>query len=158
MNKILKNKDLDSIVVCASAGNHAQGVAYCCNLLNLKGMIFCPTTTPPQKISRIKHFGGENIDLELVGSNFSDTLNISEKYCSEKKGLFIHPYDDIDIIEGQGTLAKEILDKVNNVDILLGCLGGGGMMSGVSSYFKNISPQTLIYGVEPRCTLNDICF
>ena len=115
MNKILKNKDLDSVVVCASAGNHAQGVAYCCNLLNLKG-----------------------------------TLNISEKYCSEKKGLFIHPYDDIDIIEGQGTLAKEILDKVNNVDILLGCLGGGGMMSGVSSYFKNISPQTLIYGVEPK--------
>ncbi len=149
LNKIIKNKDSQSIIVCASAGNHAQGVAYSCNLLNLKGTIFCPITTPPQKINRIKHFGGSNIELKLIGSNFNESLKISEEYCAHKNGLFIHPYDDIDIIEGHGTLAKEILDKVNNVDILLGCLGGGGLMSGVGSYFKCISPTTLLYGVEP---------
>jgi threonine dehydratase len=148
-NKILKNKDSNAIIVCASAGNHAQGVAYCCNLLGLKGKIFCPITTPPQKIGRIKNFGGENIDLKLVGANFNESLEISKNYCLENEGLFIHPYDDIDVIEGQGTIGKEILDENYNVDILMGCLGGGGLMSGVSSYFKHISPECLIYGVEP---------
>ena len=129
INKIIKNKDSNSIMICASAGNHAQGVAYSCNLLNLKGKIFCPITTPPQKINRIKHFGGDKIDLNLVGGNFNETLKISEKYCKENDGIFIHPYDDMDIIEGQGTIAKEILEDIDQVDVLIGCLGGGGLMS-----------------------------
>lgn len=149
-NKILKNRDSNSIIVCASAGNHAQGVAYCCNLLGLKGKIFCPLMTPPQKIGRIKNFGGNNIDLKLVGSNFNESLEISKEFCLENDGLFIHPYDDIDIIEGQGTIGKEILDEYHHVDILMGCLGGGGLMSGVGSYFKQILPDCLIYGVEPH--------
>ena len=78
LNKILKNTNSDSEIVCASAGNHAQGVAYSCNLLGLKGKIFCPITTPPQKINRIKHFGNGNINLELVGENFNECLEISK--------------------------------------------------------------------------------
>ncbi len=149
LNKMLKNKDSNSIIVCASAGNHAQGVAYSCNLLGLAGKIFCPLTTPPQKIGRIKIHGGENIDLKLVGNNFDECLEIAKNYCLENDGLFIHPYDDIDIIEGQGTVGKEILTQKKNIDILMGCLGGGGLMSGVGSYFRKISPESLIYGVEP---------
>ena len=149
LNKILKNNNSKSEIVCASAGNHAQGVAYSCNLLGLKGKIFCPITTPPQKIGRIKHFGNSNIDLELVGENFNECLEISKQYSLETSGLFIHPYDDMDIIEGQGTLGKEIMDESHGIDILMGCLGGGGLMSGVGTYVKNILPKCLIYGVEP---------
>ena len=149
LNKILKNNNSKSEIVCASAGNHAQGVAYSCNLLGLKGKIFCPITTPPQKINRIKHFGNGNIDLELVGNNFNECLEISKIYSKENKGIFIHPFDDMDIIEGQGTLGKEIFDDNYNIDIVVGCMGGGGLMSGVGKYIKEISPECLVYGVEP---------
>lgn len=149
LNKILKNKDLNTEIVCASAGNHAQGVAYSCNLLGLKGKIFCPEFTPPQKISRIKHYGNGNIDLELVGENFHECLEISKKYSQENQGIFIHPFDDMDIIEGQGTIGKEIFDDNYNIDIILGCMGGGGLMSGVGKYVKDISPECLVYGAEP---------
>jgi threonine dehydratase len=151
LNNILKNyNQLDSKeIICASAGNHAQGVAYSCNLLGLKGKIFCPITTPLQKLNRITHFGKDNITLKQIGNSFNETLNISKEYCNKVDGLFVHPFDDIDIIEGQATIGIEINDKINDLDIVLGSIGGGGLMSGVGSFFKKIDNNIKIYGVEP---------
>ena len=150
LNKILKNKDSlkTKEVICASAGNHAQGVAYSCSLLGVKGKIFCPNTTPPQKLKRIKHFGEGNIVLEQYGDNFNSCLEYAQNYSHNNNGIFIHPFDDVDIIEGQGTIGMEIWNQNSNVDIVIGCLGGGGLLSGIGSFYedKNID----IYGVEPK--------
>ena len=148
LNKILKNyENLENKeIVCASAGNHAQGVAYSCNLLGIKGKIFCPETTPPQKLKRISHFGGENIFLEKSGENFNQCLDIALNYSKKNNGVFIHPFDDLDVIEGQGTIGIEIDEELPEVDIIVGCMGGGGMMSGISLYFNGTKK---IYGVEP---------
>lgn len=149
LNKILKNyHNINSReIICASAGNHAQGVAYSCSLLNIKGKIFCPVTTPPQKIKKIKQFGKNNIILEQVGNSFNETLNISKDYCNNTNGLFVHPFDDIDIINGQATIGMEIEKDIKNIDIILGSLGGGGLMSGIGIFYKD--KKTKIYGVEP---------
>jgi threonine dehydratase len=138
-------------VVCASAGNHAQGVAYACRKLNIKGVIFMPATTPAQKISQVKFFGKENVEVVISGDTFDDSYKSALAYCNEKKSVFIHPFDDEKVIEGQGTVAKEILDDADfKIDYLIVPVGGGGLAAGVVSYFAEKSPDTIIIGAEPE--------
>ncbi len=138
-------------VVCASAGNHAQGVAYACSYLKIKGVIFMPATTPAQKISQVKFFGKENVEVVLSGDTFDDSYKSALAFCTEKKAVFIHPFDDKKVIEGQGTVAKEILDDAGfKIDYLIVPIGGGGLAAGAVSYFSQLSPQTIIIGAEPE--------
>jgi len=144
-NKIHKNYQPDSHFITASAGNHAQGVAYACQQLGLKCHIFVPENTPLQKISRIKYFGDAQCHLEITGKNFNEALNNSLQFCQQQQGIFVHPFDDQDVIEGQGTIGTEILNSIEP-DIVLAGVGGGGLLSGL---VMNL-PKTDIIGVEPE--------
>jgi len=138
-------------VVCASAGNHAQGVAYSCRKLNIKGTIYMPSTTPSQKISQVKLFGKENVEVVLTGDTFDDAYKAALTFCNENNAVFVHPFDDEKVIEGQGTVAKEILDDANfEIDYVLVPIGGGGLAAGMLSYLKYTSPYTKVIGVEPE--------
>ena len=151
-NKIvhLTPDELKNGVVCASAGNHAQGVAYSCQKLGIKGKIYMPTTTPQQKIKQVKMFGKEFVEVILAGDTFDDA-QFSATEDSKRTGMaFIHPFDDPQIIEGQATVALEILqDTKEHIDFVFVPIGGGGLVAGVGAYFKQVSPQTKIIGVEP---------
>lgn len=152
-NKIISLSDAEKQkgVVCASAGNHAQGVAYSCKLLNIKGTIFMPVTTPSQKVNKVKQFGRSNVEVVLVGDTFDDAYKAAKKYCDAKQLEFIHPFDDEKVMEGQGTIAKEILDDSPvEIDYVIVPVGGGGLASGLCSYFEKLSPNTKIIGVEPE--------
>ena len=107
-----------------------------------------PETTPPQKLKRIKHFGKDNIILKQFGDNFNQCLEYAQEYSKQNDGIFIHPFNDIDIIEGQGTVGLEILEDKDDIDILIGCIGGGGLMSGIGSYLEGTNIK--LYGVEPK--------
>jgi threonine dehydratase len=150
-NKIKKIMDVSApdSVVCASAGNHAQGVAYACSHLSIKGYIYMPTTTPNQKISKVKHFGGEWVEIILVGDTFDDANKVAMKYAQDQNVPFIHPFDDVDVMAGQGTIAVEMLEQIPvPLDYIFVAVGGGGLITGVGSYFKKCSPHTKIIGVE----------
>ncbi|RHW40063.1 threonine dehydratase [Lysinibacillus yapensis] len=137
-------------VVCASAGNHAQGVAFACAHLNIKGRIFMPLTTPKQKIDQVRMFGRNNVEIILEGDTFDNSAAAAQDYCEEHNMIFIHPFDDLDVIAGQGTVAVEVLNDIEEpLDYIFGGIGGGGLMAGISSYIKNISPNTKVIGVEP---------
>ncbi|MGI8583488.1 MAG: pyridoxal-phosphate dependent enzyme, partial [Chitinophagaceae bacterium] len=146
----LTKEQLQRGVVCASAGNHAQGFAYSCKKLNCKGVVFMPVITPKQKVNQTKMFGEDFIEIKLIGDSYEDCAIAAKKYTEENKLVFIHPFDDYKIIEGQGTVALEILEEQSKVDYLFVPVGGGGLCSGVGSYFKTFSPQTKIIGVEPE--------
>lgn len=138
-------------VVCASAGNHAQGVAYSCKNLGIPGRIYMPITTPKQKVSQVKRFGGDFVEVVLTGDTFDDAFNEAKIHCDTESKYFIHPFNDPLVIAGQGTIAIEILnDLENSPDYVFGAIGGGGMMSGVGTYIKCLSPATKIIGVEPQ--------
>jgi len=137
-------------VVCASAGNHAQGFAYSCKKLNTKGVVFMPVITPNQKITQTKMFGEDNITVKLVGDTFDDCAIAAKKYTEENGMTFIPPFDDYKIIEGQGTVGLEILEDESEIDYLFMPVGGGGLSAGVGSYFKTFSPKTKLIGVEPE--------
>lgn len=137
-------------VVCASAGNHAQGFAYSCKKLNVKGVIFMPIITPRQKVTQTKMFGEHFIDVKLVGDTFDDCAVAAKKYTEENQLTFIPPFDDLRIIEGQGTVGLEILEDLSSVDYVFAPIGGGGLAAGVGTYFKTYSPGTKIIGVEPE--------
>ena len=138
----------DKILVCASAGNHAQGFAYSCNKLKIYGKVYMPITTPKQKIERVKIFGGEYVDIILTGDNFDDAQHEAQKQNTDKN-LFVHAFDDVRVIEGQGTVGLEILDQVDKYfDYLIVPVGGGGLISGIITVFKELSPKTKIIGVE----------
>lgn len=137
-------------VVCASAGNHAQGFAFSCRQLGIKGVVFMPVITPKQKIHQTKMFGEDFIEIQLVGDTFDDCAEAAKAYTAEHGMTFIPPFDDYRIIEGQATVAMEILEDQPSVDYLFVPVGGGGLCSGVGSYFKKISPQTQIVGLEPE--------
>jgi threonine dehydratase len=147
----LTTKELSQGVVCASAGNHAQGVAYSCKLKKIKGVIFMPTPTPNQKIEQVKMFGGNFVELILIGDTYDDAYDAAMLYCTENKMSFVHPFHDIKVIEGQATIALEILAQTKTpIDYLFLPVGGGGLAAGVSSIFKELSPSTKIIGVEPK--------
>src|SRR6185437_7421764 len=138
-------------IVAASAGNHAQGVALSCALLKIKGVIFMPTITPNQKIDRVKHFGDGFVEIKLVGETYDDASKASHEYCEKHKAVYIHPFNDPATIAGQGTIGKEIYEKLEGkVDIVILPIGGGGVASGVSSYLKAKNPNIKIYGTEPK--------
>ncbi|PMC39768.1 threonine dehydratase [Bacillus sp. UMB0899] len=137
-------------IVCASAGNHAQGVAYSCRQLKIHGKIFMPSTTPRQKVSQVELFGKEFVEIILTGDTFDDAYQKAVVCCEEEKRTFIHPFDDTDVIAGQGTVAVEILNDVDvEIDFVLASVGGGGLISGIGTYFNAISPTTKVVGVEP---------
>lgn len=136
-------------VVCASAGNHAQGVAYSCRQLGIKGVIYMPAITPKQKINQVKMFGGDNIEIVLTGDTFDDCQAYALEFSNKNNRVFIPPFDHLKVIEGQGTVAREILDEITNIDYIFIPIGGGGLCSGVGEYFRIYSPQTKIIGVEP---------
>ena len=137
-------------VVCASAGNHAQGFAYSCKKLNIKGVVFMPVITPRQKISQTKMFGEDKIEIKLVGDTFDDCAIAAKAYTQANNMVFIPPFDDYCIIEGQGTVAVEILEDQSDIDYVFVPIGGGGLAAGVGACFKAASPQTKIIGVEPE--------
>lgn len=137
-------------VVCASAGNHAQGVAYSCQLLGIQGKIFMPSTTPRQKINQVKHFGGSQVEVMLTGDTYDDSYQQAIDYCEKHQMSFIHPFDDYRTIVGQGTIGLEIInDMGSKLDYVFMAIGGGGLAAGVSSYIKSIQPNCKIIGVEP---------
>ncbi|MCA0382851.1 MAG: threonine ammonia-lyase IlvA [Bacteroidetes bacterium] len=142
--------ELTNAVVCASAGNHAQGFAYSCSQLGVKGKVFMPVITPRQKINQTKMFGGDNIEVVLTGDTFDDCATAAKAYTATNKLTFIPPFDDYRIIEGQGTVGKEILEDLNDVDFLFVPVGGGGLSAGCGYYCKTFSPSTTIIGIEPE--------
>jgi threonine dehydratase len=145
----LSEQQLSRGVVCASAGNHAQGFAYSCKKLACNGVVFMPIITPNQKVSQTKMFGEDFIEIKLVGDTYDECSVAAKKYTHENKMVFIPPFDDYKIIEGQGTVGVEILEEISDVDYLFVPIGGGGLASGVGTYFKTFSPSTKIIGVEP---------
>jgi threonine dehydratase len=137
-------------IVCASAGNHAQGVALACKLLNVKGTIFMPSVTPKQKVSKVKFFGRENVEIVLTGDTYDASYQAAKVYTEGYDKAFIHPFDDERVIEGQATVGLEIVEDCNvPIDYVFVAIGGGGLVSGLGSYFKQMSPHTKIIGVEP---------
>lgn len=136
-------------IVCASAGNHAQGVAYSCYKLGIKGTIYMPSPTPKQKVKQVKMFGKENIDVVLFGDTFDDSYQKAMTFCNEQELAFIHPFDDVKVMEGQATIGLEILEDTSDIDFLFLPIGGGGLAAGLTTVFKQLSPKTRIIGVEP---------
>ena len=150
---VLTSEAKEKGITCASAGNHAQGVAYTAKALNLKAVIFMPVTTPLQKVNQVKFFGSKNVKIILTGDTFDDCLKEDLIYTEQNHMTFIDPFNNVDTIAGQGTLAKEILNQSSNdsitFDYLFAAIGGGGLISGISTYMNQYSPQTKIIGVEP---------
>lgn len=137
-------------VVCASAGNHAQGFAYSCHKLNIKGVIFMPIITPNQKVSQTKMFGDGSVEIKLVGDTFDDCAIAAKAYTEANGMTFIPPFDHPKVIEGQATVAVEILEDLPEIDFVFAPVGGGGLVAGVGAYFKTWSAHTKIIGVEPE--------
>ncbi len=150
MMSLLPSNQLTKGVVCASAGNHAQGFAYSCKKLNVQGVVFMPIITPNQKVSQTKMFGEGFVEVKLVGDTFDDCAVAAKKFTEEHGLTFIPPFDNIRIIEGQSTVGIEILEEQQNIDFLFLPVGGGGLSAGVGAYFKTFAPQTKIIGVEPE--------
>ena len=150
MMSSLSKQQLAKGVVCASAGNHAQGFAYSCKRMNVKGVVFMPVITPKQKVNQTKMFGEENIEIKLTGDTFEDCAIAAKKFTEDNQMIFIPPFDDPRIIEGQGTVALEVLEDLSDVDYLFVPVGGGGLSAGVGTYFKMYSPRTKIVGLEPE--------
>jgi threonine dehydratase len=141
----------NGIITC-SAGNHAQGVAYSCNKLNINGIVFMPKITTKQKIDKVKNFGGKYVKIFLEGNNFDESFDIALNYSLEKKCNFIHPFDDEKVIEGQATVGLEIMNQMKKgekIDYIFLPVGGGGLLAGVSTLIKQLSPKTKIIGLEP---------
>lgn len=143
-------EQLEKGVVCASAGNHAQGFAYSCKKLGTRGVVFMPIITPQQKIQQTKMFGEQWIEIRLVGDTFDDCAEAAKSFTQQHGMTFIPPFDDFRIIEGQATVGVEILEDLSQVDFLFVPVGGGGLCAGVGAYFKTVSPTTKIVGIEPE--------
>lgn len=151
-NKIssLSEDQLAHGIVCASAGNHAQGVAYSCKKLKIHGTVFMPAPTPKQKVEQVEMFGESYITIELVGDTFDDAYNAAKAACERLSKTFVHPFNDKKIIEGQATVGLEILEQTeDSIDYVFVPVGGGGLAAGLSTVFKSLSPKTKIIGVEP---------
>jgi len=138
-------------IVCASAGNHAQGVAYACQLLGLRGDIFMPAQTPAQKVDKVRLFGKSMVTVHLTGRTFDDCYHAAQAFCDACGSTFVHPFDDLAIVEGQATVGLEILKAAHNksIDFCFMPIGGGGLAAGLSSVFRQLSPRTRLIGVQP---------
>lgn len=145
------SEDIKNGVVCASAGNHAQGFAMACKLLEVQGKVFMPITTPGQKVDKVKLFGGDYVQIELIGDTFDEAQAEALKETEELNKKFIHPFNDRATIAGQGTVGKEIYEQFegDQIDYILVPIGGGGISAGIGSYIKQVSPETKIIGFEP---------
>ncbi|MFN2458379.1 MAG: threonine ammonia-lyase [Chitinophagaceae bacterium] len=146
----LPEEKLKRGVVCASAGNHAQGVAYSCKKLGVKGFVFMPIITPQQKVHQTKIFGEDFIEIKLFSDSYDDCAVAAKQFADENDMTYVHPFDDYKIIEGQATIGVEVLQDEPEIDYLFVPVGGGGLCAGVGSYFKAFSPKTKIIGVEPQ--------
>ncbi|MBV0913535.1 threonine ammonia-lyase IlvA [Anianabacter salinae] len=151
MRKVLDADPSQDVFVCASAGNHAQGVAWNCRHFGTRGVIFMPVTTPQQKIDKTRMFGGDHVEVRLVGDYFDQTLAAAQDHCAEVGAHFLSPFDDEDVIEGQASVAVEMLAQMDGApDVVILPVGGGGLSAGVLSYFRDVSPETEFWFVEPE--------
>ena len=151
MRKFLANAPSQTHFVCASAGNHAQGVAYACRYFGVRGTIFMPVTTPQQKIDKTRNFGAGVVDIVLLGDYFDQTLLAAQGFCQDKDAHFLSPFDDNDVIEGQATVAVELYEQLGKApDLVILPVGGGGLSAGVTSYLREVAPHTAYYFVEPK--------
>lgn len=142
MRKVIPGQ---SLFVCASAGNHAQGVAFMCRHFGVQGVIFMPVTTPQQKVQKTRMFGGDQVEIRLVGDYFDQTLSAAQIHCNETGGHFLSPFDDEDVIEGQASVAVEIEAQLGRVpDRIVLPVGGGGLSAGVRSYFADQCAYTFV--------------
>lgn len=150
MIRNLTPAEMEKGIVCASAGNHAQGVAFSCNALGIHGKIFMPSTTPNQKVKQVRRFGGDNVEVVLIGDTYDDAYAEAMRACDEQGMTFIHPFDSPKIIAGNGTVAMEIMESLDeHADYVFVTIGGGGLAAGVGTYMRTVSPDTQIIGVEP---------
>ena len=150
MRKVRSAKPGQMDFVCASAGNHAQGVAYACRYFGVRGTIFMPVTTPQQKIDKTRAFGGDAVEIVLVGDYFDQTLTAAQAFCAQKGAHFLSPFDDPDVIEGQASVAVEMVAQLGQApDIVVLPVGGGGLASGVTGYLRAIGAPTTFQFVEP---------
>ncbi|MGN0932015.1 threonine ammonia-lyase IlvA [Falsigemmobacter intermedius] len=151
MRKIRSARPEMRSFVCASAGNHAQGMAYACRHFGVQGTIFMPVTTPQQKIDKTRMFGGSNVEIVLTGDYFDQTLAAAQAFCTRQGALFLSPFDDADVIEGQATVAAEIMDQLGQApDLVIVPVGGGGLSAGLTRYFAEAAPRTGLRYVEPE--------
>ena len=151
MRKVLAANPEQRLFVCASAGNHAQGVAYVCRHFGVKGVVFMPVTTPQQKIMKTRLFGGDQVEVQLTGDYFDDTLKTAQAWCAEEGGHFLAPFDDDDVIEGQASVAVELLEEMGaSPDMVVLPVGGGGLSAGVTRYLSETAPGVEIVYVEPE--------
>lgn len=150
MRKVLAAHPEKGVFVCASAGNHAQGVAFACRHFGVSGVIFMPVTTPQQKIDKTRAFGGDAVEIVLTGDYFDQTLAASQAYCAEKGAHFLSPFDDEDVILGQASVAVEMLEQLGQApDMVILPVGGGGLSSGVTAYLREVAPGVEYRFVEP---------
>jgi threonine dehydratase len=150
MRKVRDRQPDQRQFVCASAGNHAQGVAFACRHFGVQGVIFMPVTTPQQKIDKTRIFGGDQVTIRLTGDYFDQTLAAAQTYCAERGAHFLSPFDDPDVIEGQASVAVEMLERLGRApDMVILPVGGGGLSSGVTAYLREMSPATDYRFVEP---------
>jgi threonine dehydratase len=147
----LTQEEREQGIVCASAGNHAQGVAYSCHALQINGKIYMPSTTPRQKITQVKRFGGPYVEVILTGDTFDDAYDAAMQVCEQTGMRFIHPFDDAKIVAGNGTIGKEILESIEvKPDYVFVTIGGGGLAAGIGTYMKAIHRDIRIIGAEPE--------
>ncbi len=149
-NKIIQLSDAEKArgVIAASAGNHAQGVALAAQRIGIKALIVMPKTTPEIKVASVKSYGAET---ELHGNGYDDAYAHAMQIAQQRNMVFVHPYDDPDVIAGQGTVAMEILRQhEGEIHAIFVPVGGGGLLAGVSAYVKNLHPEIKIIGVEPE--------
>lgn len=151
MRKHLEAAPEKALFVCASAGNHAQGVAFVCRHFGVRGVIFMPVTTPQQKVDKTRTFGGDAVEIRLLGDYFEDTLKAARGYCADAGAVFLPPFDDADVIEGQTSVGVEMLEQCpDTIDMVVLPVGGGGLSAGVVTYLRALSPQTECRFVEPK--------
>lgn len=151
MRKALADNPDLSTFVCASAGNHAQGVAFACKHFGVRGVIFMPVTTPEQKINKTKIFGGDQVEINLVGDYFDETLHAAQDYCEREGAQFVPPYDADDVIEGQATVGAEIMEQLGDIkpDMLVVPVGGGGLSAGLIKFMHGGSDKVAFRFAEP---------
>ncbi|TVP73460.1 MAG: threonine dehydratase [Rhodobacteraceae bacterium] len=151
MRKRLALKPAGRKFVCASAGNHAQGVAFACRHFGVQGTIFMPVTTPQQKILKTRTFGGDQVEIRLIGDIFDQSLKAAQEFCAAEGAHFLSPFDDVDVIEGQASVAVEMLAQMSHApDMVILPVGGGGLGAGVAQYLHAQQVVTELRFVEPQ--------